>query len=305
MSLERYRRPRLIVLHPRSTAYEAARAMADNHIGAVLVGEDRALVGIVTDRDLALDVVAADLDPRATTLRDVMSDEVVAVDMDATVDDVARIMRDRGVRRVPVVENGRPVGIVTLDDLVIARAISTDTARDIITAQLEVAARYKPEGQIAPAPIPRAGADRRTRARMRRMSRAENTYGRLIRAVERQTGLDTRERAERALVVVLGNICRRLTADEARHFIAQLPSKLHPELERNLDGPVKNITPATIENELREALDLVPEVASDLLYAICETVSDCVSAGEIESVRGQLPATMKDLFPPMPYRKAG
>ena len=56
MSLERYRRARMVVLSPNSSVHAAARAMADNHIGSVLVAERRQLLGIVADRDLALDV---------------------------------------------------------------------------------------------------------------------------------------------------------------------------------------------------------------------------------------------------------
>ncbi|UQA58071.1 CBS domain-containing protein [Polyangium aurulentum] len=302
MSLDRYRRPRLIVLQPSSSAYEAARAMADNHVGSVLVGQDGHIAGIVTDRDLALDVVATDYDPRSTFLRSVMSDEVAFVDVDATVDDVIQVMREHACRRVPVTDNGKPVGIVTLDDLILGGFIEIDDVREIIRAQLEVSARLKEPGTTGPTQI----SDGRARARQRRIARAENTYGRLLHAVERQTGLDTREHAERALLIVLGNICRRLLPQEARHLIAQLPSKLHPDLEACLDGPDKRITSETIEGDLRQALHMTPEAAADVLYAVCEAVADSVSAGEIESVRDQLPRAMKELFPTMPgYRKAG
>jgi len=302
MSLDRYRRPRLIVLHPRSTTYEAARAMADNHVGAVLVLENQRLVGIATDRDLALDVVAAGLDPRTTPLRDVMSDEVTPVDIDDSIEDVVRIMREHACRRVPVVEQGRPVGIISLDDLLTERAIDIETARSIIAAQLESAARFKPAGAMSPGPTTGRGGER---VRQRRAARAENTYGRLLHACMRQTGLATREQAERALLIVLGNLCSRLTEDEAQHLLAQLPSKLVPQLDATLGGSNKDITPDTIEAELRRALKLSAEAATDVLYATCEVIADSVSAGEIEDVRSELPTAMKDLFPPMPYRRAG
>jgi CBS domain-containing protein len=57
MSLERFRRTRMVVLSRHSTAYQAARAMADNHIGSVLVSEPQGLAGMITDRDLALAVL--------------------------------------------------------------------------------------------------------------------------------------------------------------------------------------------------------------------------------------------------------
>jgi CBS domain-containing protein/uncharacterized protein (DUF2267 family) len=300
MSLDRYRRPRLIVLNPRDSAYEAARAMADHQIGAVLVqGEE--LVGIVTDRDLALDVVAADLDPRTTTVHDVMSDEVATVDIDDTIDDVVHTMCEHACRRVPVLSNGKVVGLVTLDDLLLDGAISVEDARAIIASQLEVAVRFENEGPTAISP---GGLDSRTRARMRRAARAESTYGRLLHAVMRETQIDTRERAEQALLTVLSSLCRRLTPNGARHFLAQLPSKLGPVLDRPFDGPDRNVTAESIEAQLRHTLHVVPEVATEVLYAVCNAVSDSVSAGEIESVRAELPGAMKDLFPQMPYRRA-
>lgn len=298
MTLDAYRRPRMIVLSPRSTAYEAARAMADNHVGAVLVCEEQQVVGIVTDRDLALDVVAGDLDPRGASLRAVMSDEVACCEVSGSIDDAARLMRERGVRRIPITEDGRPVGLVTLDDLVVDGAVDIETVRSIVERQLEAPARFKAEGEIHPTEPARAEfADGRTRARLRRLARAENTYRRLLRAVERHSGLGAIGRAELALDIVLGMICRRLTPQEARHLLAQLPSKLQPSLEPFLDGPDKRITTELIEAELRARLGLDEASAASVLRAVCDAIAESVSAGEIDEVRGQLPRAMKDLFP--------
>lgn len=306
MPLEEYRRPRMIVLSPRSTAYEAARAMADNHIGAVLVHDNQRITGIVTDRDLALEIVAGDLDARSTPLRDIMSDEIVTLDIGASIEDVVRIMREQACRRVPVTEHERPVGLVTLDDLLADGVIDVETAGAIVRAQLEVAARFKPEGVLHPDQVARPEQARGTgRAIARRKARAESAYGRLLRAVERHSGLQQRDRAELALQIVLGCLCRRVTPQEARHLIAQLPSKLHPMLDPFLDGPDKRITTETIENDLARELQMDHEAAGFVLQSICEAVADSVSAGEIEEFRGQLPLNMKDLFPPTPLRRAG
>lgn len=304
MSLDRYRRPRLVVLHPRSSANEAARAMADNHIGSVLVTDDQQLVGIVTDRDIALDVVAAELDPRTTKIHDIMSDEIAYVDIDDNVSDVLEVMRECRCRRVPVVSDGRPVGIITLDDLILDDVVNLDEAREIIEAQLEVASRFKAQGETHPVSPATPPDERRTRARRRRAARAENTYGRLLSVVEKRTGLDSRERAEHALRIVLSNLCRRLTPNEAEHLMAQLPSKLAPTLDRPFEGPDKHITTDTIQADLRHALHVIPEEAGDILFTICEVIQDSVSAGEIDSVRAELPKAMESLFPRMPLREA-
>ncbi|MCC6557106.1 MAG: CBS domain-containing protein [Polyangiaceae bacterium] len=306
MSLERYRRPRLVVLRPSASAYEAARAMADNHVGAILVGEDQKLVGIVTDRDLALDVIAGGLDPRASTVREVMSDELAEVGIGATVDDVVRLMRDHACRRVPIVEDGRPVGLLTLDDLILEGDIDLDTARSIVAEQLEEAARFKPAGVPPPTEPARPGiTGGRQRARRRSEARAEETYRRLLKQVELRAQLGSKDRDELALRIVVGSICRRLTPDEARNFISQLPSRLQGELMRDLTGPDREVTTELIQSELGQKLSLGPDRVEQVLAAILDVVAGSVSAGEIEDVRSQLPAAMKDLFPVTPIRLAG
>src|SRR6185312_12134415 len=118
MSLERFRRTRMVVLNPWATAYQAARAMADNHIGAVFISDRPGIAGIVTDRDLALVVLGDGLDPKTAPLGEIMSEEVVTCDVGADLDQVASLMQQHGVRRIPLVEGDRPVGLVTFDDLV-------------------------------------------------------------------------------------------------------------------------------------------------------------------------------------------
>src|SRR5690606_21071240 len=165
MSLERFYRTRMVVLNSRSTAYQAARAMESNHVGAVLVSDRGTVTGIITDRDLALAVLGAGLDARATRLAEVMSEEVVTCDIKADIDTVVSLMREHGVRRVPLVEDGKPVGLITFDDLVVDSSVSLEALRSIVTAQLEVEAPHKPAGVLHPD----AGrtAQSRTRALMR------------------------------------------------------------------------------------------------------------------------------------------
>lgn len=101
-----------------TSAFELARTLRETDVGSVVVTDDRVPVGIVTDRDIATRVVAEGLDPRATTAENVMTDDPVTVEMDRGVFEVTTAMRQEGVRRIPVVENGELAGIVTLDDLV-------------------------------------------------------------------------------------------------------------------------------------------------------------------------------------------
>jgi CBS domain-containing protein/uncharacterized protein (DUF2267 family) len=298
MSLERFRRTKLVTLNRQSKAYQAARAMADNHIGAVLVSDPRGLAGIVTDRDLALAVLGHGLDPTATTLGEIMSEEVVACDIGSDLAQVARLMQEHGVRRIPVTDGGRVVGLVTLDDLVVEGMVGPEALRAIVTAQLEEEAPHKPAGLLHPEGPGRAErrAVGRAHALARAKARAKATYDKLVAAVSKSANLDA-VRAERALTIGVCMLCRRLSPDEAHQLVAQLPSILQQGLEQCLDGPDRNVTAEAIERELGSVLGLDARAASLALQAVCKAVATSVTKGEIAEVRGQLPEEMRRLFP--------
>jgi CBS domain-containing protein/uncharacterized protein (DUF2267 family) len=297
MPLERYR-SRVILLPPTSTVYEAARAMEEQHAGAVLVGYDRRVRGVLTDRDIALEVVAAGLDPRTTELADAMAAPVATIPISASVGEAVQTMRIRGCRRVPLVEKGQVVGVVTLDGLLADGAIDAEATREIVQSQLELE-----EPEVREAVSAAQAIVREARARARHHARAERAYGRLVRAVERRTGLSSRQDAQLAMLIVLRSLCQRVTQEEGAHLIAQLPSKLHAELRPYLTGPDRAVTMDSITTELAEALSLSEDLAADILELMCDVFVDNVSLGQIESLRDQLPRPMKELFPP-PYRRA-
>jgi CBS domain-containing protein len=105
------------IVTPDQAICEAASLMADNDIGALPVGENDRLVGMITDRDIAVRAVAKELPPD-TRIREVMSSEVLYCFDDEDLDDVAAKMSDAKVRRLPVLNrDNRVVGIVSLGDL--------------------------------------------------------------------------------------------------------------------------------------------------------------------------------------------
>lgn len=282
MSLRAFRWPRLVVLNPSTSALEAARAMENNEIGTIVVQDGGRVVGIVTDRDLATRVVGHGRDGGATPLSEVMSRDVAALSPDASRMDAIRLMQERNVRRIPLVEGERIVGIVTLDDLLLDEAAPLDELAAIVRSQL---------GQGGPAD------PRRRRARE---ARAEGTYWRLINELRANASLETTAQAEMALEVALTSLLRRLTPHEAKDLIAQLPSLLHAQLQRLPDGPDRQITRAAIEDELMHRLEVEPPRATDILNAVGRTLEQNVSAGQIEDVRGQLPEELRSLFPRAP-----
>ncbi|HEX2023556.1 MAG TPA: CBS domain-containing protein [Acidimicrobiales bacterium] len=121
-----------VALDASETVGEAARRMKAEDIGDVIVVQDGRICGVVTDRDIVVRVLAEGRDPNQTQLGDVCSREVATVSPDDDLTAAGDLMRDRAVRRVPVVENGKPVGIVSIGDLAIER--DPDSALSHISA---------------------------------------------------------------------------------------------------------------------------------------------------------------------------
>jgi CBS domain-containing protein len=108
---------KLITVRPDATAIEAAIAMRDNNIGPVLVVEDDQIRGILTDRDITVEAVATGRDLNTTKVIDLCTTNVQTVSPDTSIKDAVQLMEDNAIRRLPVVENGSPVGIVSIGDL--------------------------------------------------------------------------------------------------------------------------------------------------------------------------------------------
>jgi CBS domain-containing protein len=104
-----------------ATVTEAAREMRDGDVGSVVVVENGGVAGIITDRDIAIRVVAQGLDPDATRVSEAATTSPHTLTVDQTVEDAIRLVRDKDVRRILVVQDGRPAGIVSLGDLAIER----------------------------------------------------------------------------------------------------------------------------------------------------------------------------------------
>ncbi len=108
------------VLHkvsPKDTARSAAKVMRDNKIAALLVMNADRLVGIITERDMTARVIAAGLNPDSTEIVDVMTADPDTLSPHDTAADAIRMMKNRGYRHLPVVDNGKVVGMVSVRDI--------------------------------------------------------------------------------------------------------------------------------------------------------------------------------------------
>ncbi len=104
-------------LYPRATALESAQLMNDRHIGSVVVITKGRLAGIFTERDVLRRVVAEQRDPAATRLSNVMTSPVACAAPHTTLNEIRRVMRDRRIRHIPVVDGKKVVGMISIGDL--------------------------------------------------------------------------------------------------------------------------------------------------------------------------------------------
>ena len=130
---------RVVTAEATTTLIDIAKLMRKNHVGAVVIVDEKDSkrpVGIVTDRDIVVEVVAAGQDPRTLKAGEIMSGSLATTSIEDDVSWTLKVMRDHGVRRLPVVDGqSRMVGIVALDDLLnaysstlhdVAQAIGTE-----------------------------------------------------------------------------------------------------------------------------------------------------------------------------------
>ena len=118
MSLERICTKDIVTIAPDVTVLEATKLMQSKHIGCLVVIDESRPIGILTDRDIVLKVVASEKKPAETAVKEIMTTNPAMVNVNYDLLDAVRLMHNRGVRRLPVVDEQRHLlGIITMDDL--------------------------------------------------------------------------------------------------------------------------------------------------------------------------------------------
>ena len=131
---------KIVTLQQDDTVVQACKVMREFHVGAVVVTKEKngvhVPVGIVTDRDVVVEVIAPELDPSVMTVGDIMVSNLAIVDQESGIFEVIQLMSNKGVRRLPVVDkNGGLVGIVTLDDLFVMMAKELGSFSKLLTKE--------------------------------------------------------------------------------------------------------------------------------------------------------------------------
>jgi CBS domain-containing protein len=135
MPVEDLARSDVVTADPDTSVAALATTMADEAVGSIVITDGETPVGIVTDRDLALRVLGADVDPSTQTAADVMTSDVQTIESTAGFYEVATVMAEHGIRRLPVCEGESLVGIISVDDLNELLADEHQHFADVIRAQ--------------------------------------------------------------------------------------------------------------------------------------------------------------------------
>jgi len=123
----------VVTIEPDATVLDAVRLMAELDIGSVAIVEGERLIGLLTERHYARNVVLAGRRSDTTPVRDVMSDELVPVARDATIDRCMELMTERRIRHLPVLDGERLIGIVSIGDLVRSKLADQKRTIDELT----------------------------------------------------------------------------------------------------------------------------------------------------------------------------
>ena len=137
MSLQKFCERPVITISPEQSVLEACQLLRNKNIGCLLAVEDGKLQGILTDRDIALNVAGTRKDPQQTKVRDIMTTNPVAIPVNRKLSDLTALMHTRHVRRMPIVDaNENVIGLVTLDDLLVLLSNEMVDMRETVSAAL-------------------------------------------------------------------------------------------------------------------------------------------------------------------------
>jgi CBS domain-containing protein len=135
MPIEDLARSDVVTADPNTPVPDLAATMDEEDVGSVVVTDGDEPVGIVTDRDLAVRVLAADVDPATQTASDVMTGDLVTIDRGAGFYEATNLMAEHGIRRLPVLDGETLVGIIAGDDLTELLADEQQQFAAVIQAQ--------------------------------------------------------------------------------------------------------------------------------------------------------------------------
>ncbi|EQB72273.1 MAG: inosine-5'-monophosphate dehydrogenase related protein [Thermoplasmatales archaeon A-plasma] len=120
------------MMKEETTASQAAKIMSNDHVGFAIIERDGKPIGMVTEWDFVNKIVSKDLNPKEVLLKDIMNTPLMSVDPKTPTDQVTVLMSKKGVRRLPVIENGKLIGVITSRDVLRIFKDYMDNLSDVI-----------------------------------------------------------------------------------------------------------------------------------------------------------------------------
>lgn len=125
----------VVSINSSSTVSDAAKMMKDSNIGCIIVTENNTAIGILTERDLVRKVIALQK-PLSTSVKDIMSTPLIMIDPEQSLWELAELMKQKQIHKVPVVEHGKLVGIITATDLTRVCSLGSDSEMSRICTEI-------------------------------------------------------------------------------------------------------------------------------------------------------------------------
>ena len=122
----------VLVTDPNTTIRDVAKVMSNHRVGCLVVLEEKKIVGMITELDIIWKVVANDKDPNTTTVADIMTKEVVTVQADQTLEEASALMVEHEIKKLPVLEKDKLVGIITATDLISVQPKMIETLANLL-----------------------------------------------------------------------------------------------------------------------------------------------------------------------------
>lgn len=293
-SLESFLQRRVVIFKKEAPVHQAARAMCDHKIGCVVVcDEEGSIVGIITDRDLTCTALAEQIDDTTNlTLADVMTMDPVTINESESVEAAIKLMQECGVRRIPVVRESprnitkhikRCVGIISLDDLIVAKAVSLETLAAVVGMQMNTKA------EAASYALRAARADARSEAHI------EQTLNHFHKLIGQRIHFE-QDIVLRLTKFILESVVGRIHYKGAAHFIAQLPKGLQEDLLDIPAGPNREITAQTLLLGVMSRTSCSEPQARWILCQFLDVLGQLMDKRTIEYVWVQLPYDMRLVF---------
>ncbi|MEM7825459.1 MAG: CBS domain-containing protein [Candidatus Aenigmatarchaeota archaeon] len=126
----------VIAAKPETSVREAAKIMSKYHIGSLIILEEEKITGIVTEGDILRKVIVEGKDLDETKIKDIMTENVITITSDKTIDDAVKIMTEKKIKKLPVVDNDKLIGIITASDIMVVEPKLIEAIAGLISLKI-------------------------------------------------------------------------------------------------------------------------------------------------------------------------